>query len=190
MVHLYTGGSGILEKFLSGGKGSFQFSDTGIALGDGLGVLLGGGLSFGELLAEFINGGLESVTGIQSLFDGLKLHSLESCGTIFCENESRHGGYGHEEREFFFHGILRLSLILNSKDALLRMRSAGAITTEIEEVIGDPFKGYAPVTQVFAGEDLHLFRTRRYRWLRSHYKPGKRSFLEWLLKVRDHICRK
>ena len=80
--------------------------------------------------------------------------------------------------------------LLNSKDALLRMRSAGAITPEIEEVIGNPFKGYAPVTQVFAGEDLYLFRTRRYRWLRSHYKPGKRSFLEWLLKVRDHICRK
>ena len=80
--------------------------------------------------------------------------------------------------------------LLNSKDTLLRMRYAGAITPEIEEVIGNPFKGYAPVTQVFAGEDLYLFRTRRYRWLRSHYKPGKRSFLEWLLKVRDHICRK
>ena len=80
--------------------------------------------------------------------------------------------------------------LLNNKDALLRMRSAGAVTSEIQEVIDDPFKGYAPVTQVFAGDDLHLFRTRRYRWLRSHYKPGKRSFLEWLLKVRDHICRK
>ncbi len=80
--------------------------------------------------------------------------------------------------------------LLNRRDALLKMRSAGAITPEIQEVIEDPFKGYAPVTQVFAGDDLHLFRTRRYRWLRSHYKPGKRSFLEWLLKVKDHICRK
>jgi len=80
--------------------------------------------------------------------------------------------------------------LLNDREVLLKMRREGAITPEIEEVIGDPFKGYAPVTQVFAGEDLHLFRTRRYRWLRSHYKPGKRSFLEWLLKVRDHICRK
>ena len=80
--------------------------------------------------------------------------------------------------------------LLNRKEVLLKMRREGAITPEIQEVMADPFKGYAPVTQVFAGDDLHLFRTRRYRWLRSHYKPGKRSFLEWLLKVRDHLCRK
>lgn len=81
--------------------------------------------------------------------------------------------------------------LLNKRQALLRMRAAGAITPEIQAVIEDPFKGYAPVTQVFAGDDIYLFRTRRYRWLRRHYVRGKASLLEWLLKVKDHLlCRK
>lgn len=77
--------------------------------------------------------------------------------------------------------------LLNNKDVLLRMREQGGITEEIKAVIDDPFKGYAPVVQVFAGEDLYLFRTRRYRWLRKNYKRGKTSVLEWLLKVKDHL---
>lgn len=80
--------------------------------------------------------------------------------------------------------------LLNNREVLLRMREAGALTEEIAQVAEDPFKGYAPVTQVFAGEDLHLFRTRRYRWLRSHYAKGKFSLLEFMLKVKDHLCLK
>lgn len=80
--------------------------------------------------------------------------------------------------------------LLNNREVLLRMREAGDITPEIRSVVEDHFKGYAPVTQVFAGEDLHLFRTRRYRCLRSHYRKGSGSLLEWLLKVKDHICPK
>ena len=81
--------------------------------------------------------------------------------------------------------------LLNNRDVLLRMREAGGITDEIKAVVEDHFKGYAPVTQVFAGDDLYLFRTRRYRWLRRHYVRGKGSLLEWLLKVKDHlVCRK
>ena len=81
--------------------------------------------------------------------------------------------------------------LLNSKKALLALREAAAVTPEVEAVIENPFLGYAPVTQVFAGDDLYLFRTRRYRWLRRHFKPGKWSLGEFLLKVRDHLlCQK
>ena len=80
--------------------------------------------------------------------------------------------------------------LLNDKEVLLRMRKAGCISAEVSAVVEDPFKGYAPVTQVFAGPDLDFFRTRRYRWLRKGYEPGKFSLLEFILKVKDHICRK
>lgn len=81
--------------------------------------------------------------------------------------------------------------LLNSREALLKMREAGGLTPEVRAVMEDPFKGYAPVTQVFAGDDIYFFRTRRYRWLRRHYVRGKTSLLEWLLKVKDHlVCRK
>ena len=80
--------------------------------------------------------------------------------------------------------------LLNRKEALLEVRQAGGITPAVAAVIENPHLGYAPVTQVFAGEDLYLFRTRRYRWLRSHYKPGKWSLGEFLLKVKDHLFKK
>lgn len=81
--------------------------------------------------------------------------------------------------------------LLNNRNSLLAVRESGGLTEEIEAVIENPNLGYAPVTQVFAGEDLYLFRTRRYRWLRAHYRRGKASLLEWLLKVKDHLlCRK
>ena len=81
--------------------------------------------------------------------------------------------------------------LLNDRNSLLAVRESGSITAEIEAVIENPNLGYAPVTQVFAGEDLYLFRTRRYRWLRAHYRRGKASLLEFLLKVKDHLlCRK
>lgn len=81
--------------------------------------------------------------------------------------------------------------LLNRKDVLMRLRETGGITEEIRAVMDDHFKGYAPVTQVFAGDDLYLFRTRRYRFLRRGFRRGKWSFLEFLLKVKDHLsCRK
>ena len=81
--------------------------------------------------------------------------------------------------------------LLNDQAVLFRMREAGGITEEIRSVVEDHFKGYAPVTQVFAGDDIYLFRTRRYRSLRRGYRPGKWSLAEFLLKVKDHLlCRK
>ena len=70
------------------------------------------------------------------------------------------------------------------------VREAGGITAAVEAVIKNPHHGYAPVTQVFAGDDLYLFQSRRYRWLRNHFRPGGWSFLEFLLKVRDHLFHK
>ena len=80
--------------------------------------------------------------------------------------------------------------LLNDKKALLAVREAGGITAAVEAVIKNPHHGYAPVTQVFAGDDLYLFQSRRYRWLRNHFRPGGWSFLEFLLKVRDHLFHK
>lgn len=79
---------------------------------------------------------------------------------------------------------------LNDRQVLLRLREAGKMTDEIMEVVEDPFKGYARMTQVFAGEEVHFFRTRRYRWMRERYFRGKPSLLEFLLKVKDHLWRK
>lgn len=79
--------------------------------------------------------------------------------------------------------------LLNNPQTLLAIREEGGITAEVKAVIEDPFTAYAPVTQVFAGEDLYLFRTRRYRWLRRHYKKGGKSFAEFCLKVWDHLLR-
>ena len=84
-------------------------------------------------------------------------------------------------------GRLDRLYLLNDPDVLLRMRETGRITPEIQEVIEDPFKGYARLTQVFAGEEVHFFRTRRYRWMRTRYLNGKPSPLEFLLKLRDHM---
>lgn len=87
-------------------------------------------------------------------------------------------------------GQLDRLYLLNDPEVMLRMRHAGQMTDEILEVVKDPFKGYAPVTQVFAGKEIFFFRTRRYRWMRGRYLNGKRSFLEFLLKVRDHLTKK
>ena len=80
--------------------------------------------------------------------------------------------------------------LLNNRQTLMAVREAGALTPEVQAVVDNPHLGYAPVTQVFAGDDLYLFRSRRYRWLRSHYSPGKWSLGEFLLKVKDHLFKK
>lgn len=84
-------------------------------------------------------------------------------------------------------GRLDRLYLLNDPNVLLRMRKEGTMTKEIEEVVDDPFKGYARLTQVFAGEEVPFFRTRRYRWMRSRYFDGKPSPMEFLLKLRDHM---
>lgn len=80
--------------------------------------------------------------------------------------------------------------LLNRESVLLAVRSAGGITPEVQEVLDNPCHGYAAVTQVFAGEDLYLFRTRRYRCLRKHYRHNRWSFREFLLKIKDHLFHK
>ena len=62
-----------------------------------------------------------------------------------------------------------------------------SLSPEVWEIAKDPFKGLAPMTRLFAGEDLLFFQTRRYRYFRGRFKPGKWSLTEWLLKVRAHL---
>ncbi len=78
--------------------------------------------------------------------------------------------------------------VLNSKDLLLRVRKEGL--APVEDILGNPLRGYAPSVRVFAGEDLHFFQTRRYKWMRSNFSREGFSFLEWLLKVKDHLLKR
>ena len=87
-------------------------------------------------------------------------------------------------------GQLDRLYLLNDPEVMLRLRHNGKMTEEVLAVVRDPFKGYAPVTQVFAGKEIYFFRTRRYRWMRDRYLAGKGSFLEFLLKVKDHLFKK
>ena len=78
--------------------------------------------------------------------------------------------------------------VLNSKDLLLRVRKEGL--APVEDILGNPLRGYAPSVRVFAGEDLHFFQTRRYKWMRSKFSREGFSLLEWLLKVKDHLLKR
>ena len=78
--------------------------------------------------------------------------------------------------------------ILNSKDLLLRVRKEGL--EPVESILQNPLRGYAPSVRVFAGEDLHFFQTRRYKWMRSKFSRDGFSLLEWLLKVKDHLLKR
>ena len=74
---------------------------------------------------------------------------------------------------------------LHNPEVLLDVRKNGV--QAVQDIIQDPFRGFPPYTQVFSGQDLYFFRTRRYRWLRKGYRPGKCSLLEFVLKVWDHL---
>lgn len=81
-----------------------------------------------------------------------------------------------EERKLF---------ALNDPDVLQSVRVEGV--SAVEEILSDPFAGLAACSQLCAGEDLHFFRTRRYRAMRARYRRDRFSLLEFLLKVRDHL---
>lgn len=77
--------------------------------------------------------------------------------------------------------------IMNDREALLRIKENGTIPEDIAALADDPFLGIPPLTQLFAGDDLALFRTRRFRFLRGSFRKGRKSFSEFLLKVYYHI---
>ena len=77
--------------------------------------------------------------------------------------------------------------LLNNRSVLQRIREKGEMTEDVQEVAKDPFKGFASLTQVFAGEDVYFFQTRRYRWLRKRFSRGRSSVLELILKCWDHL---
>lgn len=74
---------------------------------------------------------------------------------------------------------------LHDRAELRRLDSEG--WAPFEALLEDPLSGFAPYTLVLSGEDLHFLRTRRYRWLRKHFRRGKFSLLEFILKVWDHL---
>ena len=78
--------------------------------------------------------------------------------------------------------------VLNSKELLLRVRKEGL--APVEDILGNPLRGYAPSVRVFAGEDLHFFQTRRYKWMRRRFRREGFSLLECLLKVKDHLLKR
>ncbi|MBP3256500.1 MAG: hypothetical protein J6M23_00665 [Bacteroidales bacterium] len=78
--------------------------------------------------------------------------------------------------------------VLNGKELLLRVRKEGL--EPVESILQNPLRGYAPSVRVFAGEDLHFFQTRRYKWMRSKFSREGFSLMEWLLKVKDHLLKR
>lgn len=77
---------------------------------------------------------------------------------------------------------------LNDRDVLMKVRNQGI--EAVRPVVDDFFQGFASSTQLYAGEDLFFFQTRRYKWLRRSYRRDGFSLLEWLLKVKDHLLKR
>lgn len=103
-------------------------------------------------------------------------HGVRYLGSAFivhyvCTNVS-----SGEERKLF---------ALNDPETLLRVRAEGPAA--VEDILEDPFRGLASCTQLSAGEDLHFFRTRRYRAMRARYRRGRFSLHEFVLKVLAHL---
>ena len=82
-------------------------------------------------------------------------------------------------------GEERRLFALNDPAVLQKVRSEGP--GAVQDVIADPFRGLASCARLSAGDDLDFFRTRRYRWLRSRFRRGRFSLLEFLLKICDHL---
>ena len=106
--------------------------------------------------------------GIRFLKDAIIVHYL-------CTNPSK-----FQEKQLF---------LMNEKDVLLNVKKDAVISDDIIEVIKDPFKGLAALTQCFAGEDVHFFRTRRYSFFRKRFKRGEKSPIDKLLNVYEKLCR-
>lgn len=86
--------------------------------------------------------------GIRYLKDANIVHYL-------CTNPSR-----SNDKQFF---------LLNEKDTFLKVKETGTITSEIIEVIKDPFKGIAEVTHCFAGKEIDFFNTRTYLYFITQF---------------------
>ena len=98
--------------------------------------------------------------GMKYLRDAKIVHYL-------CTNPSR-----YQNQQLF---------LLNERDVFDEIKKTGIISNQIKEIIIDPFSGLAETTHCFAGEDLLFFRTMRYNYFRSHFRPCKKSVIEYVL---------
>ena len=78
-------------------------------------------------------------------------------------------------------------LFLLNDPSVLEAVQGGELSEAILRTVEDPFEGIASCTHTLCGEELYLLRTRRYRCLRKHFRRGRFSLAEWLLKVYDHL---
>ena len=102
--------------------------------------------------------------GVRFLRDALVVHYL-------CGNPD-------PGREYF---------VMNDRTVLKKIKESGRIPEEIAALADNPFLGIPPVTQLFAGDDIGLFRTLRFRHLRRIHKRGGGAILEFLLRVYYHF---
>ena len=94
--------------------------------------------------------------GIRFLKDAMIVHYLTT-------NISPHGGAQ----------VFRL----NEPDIFDRIKESGEIPPEVEVIAEDPFKGLAPLTHVFAGEDIYFFQTLAYKEISSSGIDFKQSLV-------------
>lgn len=85
--------------------------------------------------------------------------------------------------------------LLNDIDVFLKIKETGIITSEVKEVISDPFKGLADLTQCFAGKEIYFFQTRTYTlFIKQFFDKGKRMRIERLFdfytKIKAKLLKK
>lgn len=64
--------------------------------------------------------------------------------------------------------------IMIDQQTIQEIKQTGNIPPAVKETITDPFRGIAPLSRCFAGDDLYFFTTALYHFIRKRY--GKPSF--------------
>ena len=77
--------------------------------------------------------------------------------------------------------------VMNDREVLQRIKESGRVPEEIAALADNPFTGIPPLTRLFAGEDLELFSTLRFRHLRRIHKKGRHSIADFILRVYYHF---
>ena len=73
--------------------------------------------------------------------------------------------------------------ILNRTDVLENLKKNPEITSELMNVVKDPFNGIANVTHCFAGEDVMFFSSILFDYTRAIYGTRTQSFYEFMIRA-------